>query len=167
MDEIYINEYKEDKKLISEYVNGVLMKNIIIFGVIVEFAAAGILVYNIIVSNTLMIIVSCACIVAVLAILVFSPIIIKKQLSDTKKGEEPKNYVIKFGDSIEITEGDKTVIAEYKDIKKIYYLKNCAVVNFTDGSGIIIKNDGFTKGNLDGFKSFIGSETAKEKPENK
>lgn len=76
-------------------------------------------------------------------------------------------YVIQFKDKIYISEGAAAMQATYEKVRKIYYLKNSCVLMIDGRTGFVVSYKGFTKGNLEAFKTFIENKCPKAKKKNR
>lgn len=63
--------------------------------------------------------------------------------------------VVTFADTIEIHEGMVHITIEYRKIQKVVRLKHSYVLMNSKRSGIMLCEDGFTKGNFSEFKQFL------------
>lgn len=63
--------------------------------------------------------------------------------------------VITFGDVIEVHEGMVRITLEYRKIRKVVRLKHCYLLMNGKRTGIMLREDGFTKGTFPEFKQFL------------
>lgn len=69
---------------------------------------------------------------------------------------QPLVIVRQFGDRIIDTMPGSVMTLDYCNIKKVYSLKTCYVIRFTDNIALLIlARDGFTKGTFEEFKQFL------------
>lgn len=78
-------------------------------------------------------------------------------LRNTKKQNDNMlpETVVTFGDAIEMHEGMVHLTIEYRKIQKIVRLKHSYVLMNGKRSGILLYEDGFTKGTFEEFKKFL------------
>ena len=74
-----------------------------------------------------------------------------KQLND---GMVPP-ATISFGDTIELEEGVTRLTVHYRNIRRVVRLKRSYVLLTSRRTGVMIREDGFTKGTFPEFKQFL------------
>lgn len=76
----------------------------------------------------------------------------------------PQRTTVFYQDRLEVTaESGKKVTVPYKDIEKISESKNLWVLSCKGKIGVMIKKDGFTKGNMDDARKYINFNVKNEK----
>ena len=154
MKKIFENEYQISRKLLKEYVYGVLCKKILIIGITISLI--GTLFSFLTTSQNKYIIITSSIIAFVTSII--TPIITIKELENLSRrlnnGKIEKTN-IKFSNNIIMKEGKAHLEFEYNQITKIVYTKNFIVLKTSNNSAILVLKSGFLKGTEQEFIKFI------------
>lgn len=152
------NKYFVNEKMLKEYVNKVLCRNVFVFGIIVIFFAIFESIFYYKSENfqmlTINIITIFICLFAILYIpkLTFSNLIeLDKKLHS---GERPE-AIVTFEDKIKLVEGNQVLKIDYSQINSYIRMKNSSVLMFSKQNGILFVEDNFTVGTKENFESFI------------
>lgn len=149
---MFKNEYTLNKKLITEYVYGILCKDIIIAGAILELFAFGLFLLD---TTSYTRLIACC---FTLFFMAFCPIFMIKNLEDNSKrlnNGKIEKTIVEFNDNIVMNEGKVHLEFEYSQIKKIKKTKNFIVLMISNKSAILVLKDGFINGKEDDFLKFI------------
>ena len=163
MNILFENRYHTDDKMLSEYVHKVLCKRIYLMGAVfapIAFIMAGITIMK---KDYIFAAVFGVCLfIIIFTILVTPPLTIRQLKENNKRLLNGKDHeaVIQFGDNIKITQGSFSLTMEYNQILKIHELKHSYVLMFAKSSGIILDPGGFTIGDFNAFKEFMGAKIA-------
>ena len=79
---------------------------------------------------------------------------VMKQYRLANNGALPQNTVW-FGEKIWLEGNDFTRTWEYHNLARIYSLRYCYCLRFTDKSGFLLSRNSFTKGTFEEFKQFL------------
>ena len=163
MNILFENRYHTHDKMLSEYVHKVLCKRIFIMGAVfipIAFIMTG---FTMMKKDYIFTAVFGVCLfIITFTILITPPLTIRQLKENNKRLLNGKDYeaVIQFGDNIKINQGTFSLTIEYNQILKIHELKHSYVLMFAKSSGIILDPAGFTIGDFNTFKEFIGAKMA-------
>ncbi|WP_338947225.1 YcxB family protein [Fusobacterium canifelinum] len=166
MDIEFENKFYTNDKMLKEYVNKVLSRNVrrifLVYILIFLFIVKnGILKGD---SSTIFRLIVCTIFLLFLNFL--SQKYLFRLLKKTAKSiHNDQSYptLVQFGNNIFMQEGKFSMELDYSKIVKIYYLKYSYILMFTNSNGIMVKYDSFTKGNFEDFKEFIKDNCKKAK----
>ena len=65
------------------------------------------------------------------------------------------SVTIRFGDTIEMEEGVTRLTVHYHNISRVVRLKHSYVLMTSRRTGVMLREDGFTKGTFSKFKQFL------------
>ena len=166
MDIQFENKYYADDKMLKEYVNKVLSRNIRRIFLVYILIFLSILINWILRGNLSEIYWMIICIVILLLFNFYNQKYLFRLLKKTDRSiHNDQSYptLVQFGNNIFMQEGKFSMELDYSKIVKIYYLKYSYVLMFTNSNGIMVKYDSFTKGNFEDFKEFIKENCKKAK----
>jgi hypothetical protein len=162
MDILFENRYQTDDKMLSEYVHKVLCKKIYAMGAVFAPIAFAMTVITMVKQEYILAAVFGVCLFINIITILFTPPLTIRQLQESSKrlhNGENHEAVIQFGDDIKISQGTFSLSIEYNQILKIYELKHSYVLMFAKSNGIILDPAGFTIGDFNTFKEFIGTKS--------
>ena len=166
MDIQFENKFYTNDKILKEYVNKVLSRNVrriflLYILVYVFMTRNSILRGN---SSAILGLIVCTIFLFFLNFLNQKYLFrLLKKLAKSIHNDQSYPTLVQFGNSLSIQEGKFSMELDYSKIVKIYYLKYSYVLMFTNSNGIMVKYDRFTKGNFEDFKEFIKENCKKAK----
>jgi hypothetical protein len=166
MDIKFENKYYADDKMLKEYVNKVLSRNIRRIFLVYILIFLFIVKNGILRGDTSTIFRLIVCAIFLLFLNFLSQKYLFRLLKKTAKSiHNDQSYptLVQFGNNIFMQEGKFSMELDYSKIVKIYYLKYSYVLMFTNSNGIMVKYDSFTEGNFEDFKEFIKENCKKAK----
>ena len=166
MDIQFENKFYTNDKILKEYVNKVLSRNVrrifLLYILVYVFMTRN----SILRGNSSAILGLIVCAIFLLFLNFLSQKYLFRLLKKTAKSiHNDQSYptLVQFGNNIFMQEGKFSMELDYSKIVKIYYLKYSYVLMFTNSNGIMVKYDSFTKGNFEDFKEFIKENCKKAK----
>ena len=154
MVEEYVNEYTMNKKYINEYTYFVLCKPLLIMGLLI--GVLGICCFLIFKGEPRKLCLLGGVFALITALI--APITTSKEIYENSKrlnnGRIRKTKVV-FKENIVMDEGKAHLEFEYQQITKIVKTKNFIVLKLAKNSAILVFKDGFVKGELNNFITFI------------
>ena len=166
MDIKFENKYYADDKMLKEYVNKVLSRNIRRIFLVYILIFLFIVKNGILRGDTSTIFRLIVCAIFLLFLNFLSQKYLFRLLKKTAKSiHNDQSYptLVQFGNNIFMQEGKFSMELDYSKIVKIYYLKYSYVLMFTNSNGIMVKYGSLTKGNFEDFKEFIKDNCKKAK----
>lgn len=158
---MFENEYLMDKKMIKEYVIGIISKRTILLGLVLF--VAGLVLYFAETDNMRYAMLTCSFLGIFCAIC--TPIIMinnfEKAAKRLNNGKIEKTKLL-FDNNIILDEGKVHMEFEYSQILGITQSKSFLFLEMGNKSGILVSKTGFTKGTLDDFIKFIQEKINKE-----
>ncbi len=162
METVFENEYLLTDDMTREYVYRVIYMKQLIAG----YAACivGILLFFLYKDNLSYMVLAAAIICGFTALV--APILTTRQMNQMAKklhGGERKPTVVRFGDKITMDEG--SIHLEFSSDQLIRMKETPRLLALQTGpsSSILVTKDGFTKGDLESFKTFILEKIPKKK----
>jgi hypothetical protein len=162
MEIAFENKYYSNDKMLSEYINKVILKGLKFWGRIVAAGALLLLIYGIVQKNQVYIAIYAVVLFIVVAVIVFTPSMTLKELKESDKKihrRKKRQTKVQFGDKIYLSEGTFSLTIEYDQIIKQYDLEHSYVLMFGKKNGILVEPNSFTRGNFEDFKEFINTKT--------
>lgn len=156
------NKYYSNDKMLSEYINKIILKEFKIKGFLVGAGAVLLLVISLMQNDKVWAGVSGTTLFIVIMVLVLTPSMTLKQLKESDKkihrSKKPQTKV-QFGDKIYLSEGTFSLTIEYDQIINKYDLEHSYALMFGKKNGILLEPNSFVRGNFEEFKDFIKEKT--------
>ncbi len=155
---MFENRFYTTDKMLKEYVNKVICKNLIIAGSVITIVGMLLCVVTAIDEVGFKLGVYVVATFIVFTTTLATPLL---TFSDTKKRDKALNNgqknetVVLFDDKIYMSEGSFKFDIEYERIEKIHILSSCCVLMFGKTNGIMIEQNSFTNGTFEEFLDFI------------
>lgn len=152
------NRYYADYTVIREYTKHVFCKTTRIMGMIlmiVSMCGFGLSLFaGYTVSKSVLFI---CCFLGGLMIYCYYFLVLRAMTkqSDNLHGGTLPEMIIKFGDRIELNEGNVQMEFDYKQIIKVHNLPNLYALMIDKNQSIIVAKGGFVKGTKEEFEKFI------------
>lgn len=155
MDIKFESRFYGTKKMYSEFIYRVVLKNTLIFCciLIVAFTVLALISNNPANINLYV----CLIFMLVWCIVLIPPFMIRNVLKQGKKINNGKEYeaIVQFSDKIYVNEGNVALELEYSQIVKLCALKHSYVLMIGKTNGVLLSPEGFTIGTFEDFKEFI------------
>lgn len=159
MEALFVNRYYPSQKLFEAFYKKTSQKYSKVIGII-GLSFLGVSILTLAWMNAVDLIsflISLIGAVLCLLLIFFHKVMARSAMRRTLKMHDGKilQTVVTLGDNITLREGDESISLAYGDLVKVIDCGNIYALMFGKSSGVIVKKDGFVKGDFKSFSAFI------------
>lgn len=158
----YENRYVLSDQMMSDYIRKVLCRDIRLAGTVLSLVSAVMLVLTLAEGSYVLAAVFGVCLLIVAPASLLTPFLTLQQMRDASEklhGGRICETVIRFGEDIVMEEGTVSIRIAYEQIKRIVELPSVCVLAMGKHNAVLVKPDGFSVGQYEGFLAFIREKT--------